>query len=382
MSKKPTTTESQQPKAEQLLLDLPYQEITELANRDTLRKMSIQGKQSYHIPISSIVIRERFNVRLKPDDMSQEDWLKHLDIEELALDIAQNGMQEPLIGDLLADGTFVPTDGYRRYLAVNWLLANCHTKQAHGKPMDVIEIVPNPKGTTELDRVIKMLSSDKKLPYTEMELARGVKRMKECFGLTHEEIGTRLGRSRQWVDNKIKLTELPEEKQKAIENGTLKSTNALAESRTPKLNPAGLSDEQRQELKDNFEKPVGAPEVLDYFDNPDDITKTAPVITKTETKAALDEEMKSRATDPNYKENRPKNDRDDALAKIDFKKEKTEAEMELNEVKKMLDQINVICDKFPASMKQTAGDIQLKCVASVRKCEYVQEIIKKAADER
>lgn len=56
--------------------------------------------------------------------------------------------------------------------------------------------------------------------------------------------------------------------------------------------------------------------------------------------------------------------------------------MELNEVKKMLDKINVMCDHFPDKMKQTADDIQRLCAASIRKVEYAQEIIKKAADER
>jgi hypothetical protein len=358
----------------------------------------IQGAQSFHIEISVVRIREGFNIRTKPAGMSDQEWFQLLEIESLALDILKNGLQDPLRGDLVPTDddelVFYLTDGYRRYLAICWLLEQGHKTQANGKDMNLVEILRFPQGTTDKDRDLFMLSSGKKKLYNEMQMARGIKRLKDFHKMTSEEIGDRLGYSRQWVDNKLKLTTLPQDQQDAIERGELKSTNALFPEKVgAKL--VQTDQAELQKLSDKFNNPMGTDgskpyipggfETLQRDETIPEVVIEMPTPSPaavTETKKALDEEMKSHATNSNYQESRPRHDQNDALPKVNFSQEKTEAEMELNEVKKMLDKINVICDNFPANMSQTADDIQRMCVASVRKVEVAQEIIKRAADER
>lgn len=376
---------------------LPYEPILKIATRDQMRTVSTIGDQICRIDINIVRIREGFNIRSKPAWMSTEEWLVALEIESLALDILKNGLQDPLRGDMVpteeGELVFYLTDGYRRFLAICWLLEQGHTKQANGKDMNQVDVLRFPVGTTDKDRDLFMLSSGKKKLYNEMQMARGMKRLKDLHKMTSEEIGERLGYSRQWVDNKLKLNNLPQEQQDAIERGDLKSTNALFPEKVgAKIVPA----ETLQQLQVNgngngngngqsnaSQAHVYIPGGFQTLDNPEVIAPAAPqqqVVT--ETKKALDQEMKSHESNGHYQESRPRDDRNDALPKVNFSQEKTQAEMELNEVKGMLDKINVICNNFPMNMKQTADDIQRMCAASVRKVEVAQEIIKKAADER
>lgn len=385
-------------------LPLPYPEIGKVATRAQMRDVGIQGDQTFHIDVAIVRIREGFNIRTKPVWMTDEEWHKELDIESLALDIAKNGMIEPLLGDLavLPDETlvFYLTDGYRRYLAVLWLLENCHTTQKNGKAMNVVEVRRFALGTTDKQRELYMLASGKKKAYNEMQMARGLKRLKDLHKMSNQEIADQLGYSRQWVDNKINLTTLTQEQQDAIERGELKATNALGKKPKEKLHLGnGLSEDQKKQLSDDFNKPLGNQsedgkdsikfipggfETLSQTPNnqTEEIVVSQPTKVITETKASLDAEMQSRQTDGKFKEHRPKNDQKDALAKIDFTKDKTEAEMELNEVKGMLDKITNYTDHFPSHMKHLQKDIQGLCAASIRKIDGVQTIIKKAADER
>lgn len=392
MSKESTTTQ----------LPLPYPELGKVANRTQMRGAGVQGDQTFYISVSIIKIRPGFNIRTKPVWMTDEEWHQELDIESLALDIASNGQLDPLLGDLVVqeneEMVFYLTDGYRRYLAILWLLENCHTTHKNKKPMDQVEVRRFSVGTTDKQRELYMLASGKKKAYNKMQMARGLKRLKDLHKMTNQEIADQLGYSRQWVDNMVQLCNLPQDQQDAIERGELKATNALGKTKAPKLQLGeGISEDQQKKMADEFNKPLGGTEdgiafipggfqtmdsKLDVQPEDTPFNRTTPTSVVTDTKAALDAEMQSRMTDPNFKESRPKNDRDDALAKIDFKKDKTEAEMALNEVVGMLDKINVMADRFPERMKQAKDDMQRMCTICVNKINFAQEIIKKAADER
>jgi ParB family transcriptional regulator, chromosome partitioning protein len=75
---------------------------------------------------------------------------------------------------------------------------------------------------------------------TPMEEAAAYSRMADTFGMSHEAIALRLGRSRPAISNTIRLLALPAPIQRAVAQGTLSAGHARA--------LLGLSDDERQEL--------------------------------------------------------------------------------------------------------------------------------------
>lgn len=73
-----------------------------------------------------------------------------------------------------------------------------------------------------------------------MEEAAAYARLADTFGMSHEAIALRLGRSRPAVSNTIRLLALPAPVQRAVAQGALSAGHARA--------LLGLSDDERQEL--------------------------------------------------------------------------------------------------------------------------------------
>lgn len=370
-------------------LTLPYEELPALASRDIVRKNSVAGKSTYHINMALVCVRENFNIRLKPDWMTETEWFTDLHIEELAMDILANGLHEPIKGDMSADGKlFILTDGYRRYLAVKWLLENGYNTQKNGKSMDLIEATCNPSSTTELDRVITMLSSDKKLPYKDIQMAEGIHRLHMVFGLSRKDIKEKMGKSRQWVDNMLALASEPQDIKDAVTKGTLTATAAI------RLAVKETDPEKRSEIVQSAQDEGRTLKVDDVtkqkFEDPMHVEQQpkefipgglSSISTPTETKQALDAELDSRKTDGKFKEKRSRKDGDDALGKVDFSQDKVTGELELNEIISMADKVNVRMDTIPMN-KQDKEDMQRLLHVIGKKAGIVREILKKAADER
>lgn len=81
-----------------------------------------------------------------------------------------------------------------------------------------------------------------------MEMARAFQRLQEEFRMTQREIAAKLGKSREVVANSVRLLDLPEDIQRAVENGTVSESNArmlLA------LEDAGLQRRLLQEIIDD-----------------------------------------------------------------------------------------------------------------------------------
>lgn len=174
-------------------------------------------------------------------------------IEDLAADILVNTQLDPVRGYLKKDGNvFVILDGGRRYRAIQLL-------RSQGHVIDYIKIHPFPSSMKPEDIIFYSLSSSiNKSIYKPLEVAAAVAKLKKDYGLTNASIAERMGKSRQWVDNQIKIDELPDEKKAAIENGTLKVTNAIHEDVSHEtiddlpfgkgVNVGGISDDYDKEV--------------------------------------------------------------------------------------------------------------------------------------
>ena len=214
-------------------LELPYAPIEKVASRQVMRdlasdKKTAYGRQTYFIPLAFITIRAGFNGRIKPAAMSEEEWEKELGIEELAMDLLENGHQDPIKGDLSENGkVFWLTDGERRFRAIRWLHKNKYKQYKNGKDIKMVEVILNPSTTTEEDRLLLMLATDSKKKYNAIETGHMFLRLKNHFKYSHEAIAKKKGLSRQTVDNLIKLAEEPQAIQEAILTGKFGTTAAI-----------------------------------------------------------------------------------------------------------------------------------------------------------
>lgn len=231
MKTKNNTTETVQ----QGTLELPYAPIEKVATRQMIRdlaseKKTAYGRQSYFIAYAAIKVRKGFNGRIQPPGMSDADWEKELGIEELAMEILEaNGLIQPLVGDLSADGKiFWLNDGERRWRAIGWLLRNKHKKYVNDKDVKMVECFLNPSTTTEEERLLLMLGTDSKKKYNDLETAHMFLRLETHFHYSHEKIAKKNGNiSRQTVDNLIKLAKEPQAIQDAILTGKFGTTAAI-----------------------------------------------------------------------------------------------------------------------------------------------------------
>lgn len=143
-------------------------------------------------------------------------------IAELACDISNNGLHEPLEGDLTADGSqFIITDGGRRYRALELL-------RMAGHIIDYVEVKPNDAKMQPVDKIFRIIASGvHKNEYKPVEIAAAIFKIKTEYNMPNIEIADRMGKSRQWVDNMVKLHKLPIEAKDEIVNGNISATNAL-----------------------------------------------------------------------------------------------------------------------------------------------------------
>lgn len=188
-----------------------YDQLTNAGGRDVWREKTKTFRSTYKVPFKNIVILEGWNARTIFEN-----------IEELANDLEINGQMEPMEGVLTPQGKFQLVDGERRYRAIELL-------RKRGVKWEEVEVIPVPKSLKPEDILVRMLSSGvSKSMFKAVEVANGLFRLKADFKLSNEEIGKRMGMSRQWVDNMIKLAKQPEEVKKDVAEGKIKKTDVVA----------------------------------------------------------------------------------------------------------------------------------------------------------
>jgi len=329
---------------EQLTLQLPYEEIKKenIANRDYLRKNFSPGKQVYRIPTSSILVREGFNKRVKYEG-----------IEELAESIKENGIKEPLVVDVLSDGRIFIDRGHRRMKAINLLISK-------GLVIDTVECFINAREVTEQQRIEDIFNSNMfACKLNSVEQSAVVFDLKNNFGeISNEEIGKRLGISRQQVDNLLLLAEADDATKQQILDGDLGITEAIKYIRNLKkaqkqsdqseLNanknssaaPQDPKDELADEIKElgNLERQALDIRTSDY--NPDDVKDGQPLNLVGNTVA-------------NQKEEKPE---DDGIKKYDESRDEIK---QIQNCIKLADKLEAITNKFdvPEGSKKDVADI-------------------------
>ena len=139
------------------------------------------------------------------------------ELEELKQSIDQHGLLQPLVVNIRDDGSYQLVAGERRLRAVK-LLA---WKEV---PCVVRSDVAGDRNRLELALIENVQRSN----LNPIEEAMGYQRLNEEYGMTHEEIGGRVGRSRVGITNIIRVLQLPAEIQRGLIEGKISIGHARA----------------------------------------------------------------------------------------------------------------------------------------------------------
>ncbi len=200
-------------------LTLNYEPIKKTANRDFLRENFTRGAEEiYNIPFKKLEFRDGFNKRRVYNN-----------IEHLAGLFKAKGIS-PLRVDVLPDGRVLIERGHRSYKAIELMIKE-------GQKVETVPCYINSKDVTEQERMEAVYTSNmggEKLHA--IEQSDVVFALKHNFGdnPSNEELGKRLGISRQQVDNLLLLAEADDATKQEMLNGDLGIVEAISYLRNQK----------------------------------------------------------------------------------------------------------------------------------------------------
>lgn len=137
------------------------------------------------------------------------------ELNELAASIRTHGVIQPLIVSPNGDGTFVLIAGERRW----------HASQRAG--LRTVPVITRQANNQELLE-IALIENVQRADLNAMEEAEAYRQLVEDFGLSHEAVAKRVGKSRVAVTNTLRLLGLADAVKQALVDGKITEGHARA----------------------------------------------------------------------------------------------------------------------------------------------------------
>jgi ParB family transcriptional regulator, chromosome partitioning protein len=135
-------------------------------------------------------------------------------LDELAESIREHGILQPLVVTETAPGEYELIAGERRLRAAKRLgLAR-------------IPVTVRPSAALKDKLVLALIENIQRQDLNAVEEGRGYRRLSEEYGLSHEEIASRVGKSRSAVTNAMRLLDLDSDMLAALEEGRITKSHA------------------------------------------------------------------------------------------------------------------------------------------------------------
>ena len=178
---------------------------TEPAEEPTEDLLAVPGARLLHIDPSSIVPNPR-----QPRSVFDED-----DLAELVHSVREFGVLQPVVVRVNDDGDYELIMGERR------------TRAARDAGLTTIPAIVRDTSDEHLlrDALLENLHRSQLNP---LEEASAYQQLLEDFGITQEELASRIGRSRPQISNTIRLLKLPIPVQQRVAAGVLSAGHARA----------------------------------------------------------------------------------------------------------------------------------------------------------
>ena len=172
--------------------------------------MGEQGSQLQELPVASIEPNRR-----QPREHFDEETLA-----SLAASIREVGVLQPVLVRELGEGNFELIAGERRWRAA---------RRAGLQTIPALVRVADDAGALEQALVENLHRQD----LNALEEAAAYQQLIEDLGLTHDEVATRVGKSRAAVTNTLRLFQLPANVQRMVADAQLSAGHARALLGTP-----------------------------------------------------------------------------------------------------------------------------------------------------
>lgn len=183
-----------------------------IPSKDSIEKQSAQKPS---MALASKPVGEIFELDVDLIKSNRHQPRKHFDEEDLndlSASIREHGIIQPLVVVQDSDGTYELIAGERRLRA---------SKMAGLKKVPIIK-----READELDRLeLALIENIQRSDLNPIEEGEAYQKLNDEFGLSHEEIGRRVGKSRPLISNAIRLLALPQEVQKAISERKITSAH-------------------------------------------------------------------------------------------------------------------------------------------------------------
>jgi ParB family chromosome partitioning protein len=152
---------------------------------------------------------------IQPNPRQPRIHFKEEELAELAASIREHGVIQPLIVTPKSDGTFTLIAGERRWQAA---------EKAGLRTVPVITRQANNQELIEIALIENVQRSD----LNSLEEAEAYRQLVEEFGLSHEAVAKRVGKSRVAVTNTLRLLGLPDVVKQALVDGKVTEGHARA----------------------------------------------------------------------------------------------------------------------------------------------------------
>jgi ParB family transcriptional regulator, chromosome partitioning protein len=153
---------------------------------------------------------------ISPNPRQPRTRIDGSELSDLARSITQHGVIQPLIVTQAAEtGQYILIAGERRWLAA---------RQAGISQIPAIIREANEQQLVELALVENVQRAD----LGPLETAEAYRQLSEDFNLSHEEISTRVGKSRVAITNTLRLLKLPNEVKEALATGQISAGHGRA----------------------------------------------------------------------------------------------------------------------------------------------------------
>jgi ParB family transcriptional regulator, chromosome partitioning protein len=167
------------------------------------------------IPRATVGLREIAVDAIRPNPSQARTHFDEDELAELAQSIREHGVLQPVLVSQQRNGTFQLIAGERRWRAV----------QLAGLPsVPAIVKEATPQASLEMALVENIQRRD----LNPLEEAHAFRQLIDEHGLTQEQVGQRIGKSRVAVNNTLRLLHLPEPVREALTNGLISEGHARA----------------------------------------------------------------------------------------------------------------------------------------------------------
>jgi len=159
--------------------------------------------------------------KIKPNPQQPRRHFDEESIKELAESIREYGILQPLVVSRIEKE--MP---YGQSVEYQLIVGERRWRAAQLLGLERVPAIIRPSFEERQKLEAAIIENIQRFDLNPLETARGFAKLADEFGLTQREIAERIGKSREYVSNTLRLLQLPSEAQRALEEGKMTESHA------------------------------------------------------------------------------------------------------------------------------------------------------------